>query len=297
MSFLQSRDWERFQQALKRTTRRVDGTLFIQTETPIGHYWYAPRPARLEIDGLSRELGGMFLRVDPEQGAPVPQSTVSLKPMSSTQPHDSLIVPLQEAEALLASFHEKCRYNIRLAERKGVTVTSSNDPHSKELAGFLKLAQGTGQRQGFHYHPDSYYQAMFHTFAEGQLKLEVLTAWHEDQPAASLILLLDEAERIAYYLHGASDYAKRPLMAPHLLQFTAMQQAFAAQYQSYDLWGIAPVNDDRTLKDPDHSWAGITRFKLGFGGQVVSYPDSYDCVFSGLQYQLYTVLRRLRRSL
>lgn len=300
-SFLQSSIWERFQQATGKRTVRADGTLLIEGTTPLGSYWYAPRPVltAASVDVLrNAAAGAMFVRVDPGS-MPDDVDRWQLVPAEPTQPQDSLILTLQPPDQLLATFHEKTRYNIRLAERKGVTVTESSAPDSKELAAFLALSTGTSERQDFHYHDDQYYRALIATLGqpnEEQITASVLTAWQGETsptggqaPLAALIAIW--TPETAIYLHGASSYEHRALMGPHLVQFTAMQRALAQGCRRYDFWGIAPDDAPQT-----HPWAGVTRFKLGFGGERVHYPDSCAIVLKPMQYRLYTLLRRIRRG-
>lgn len=293
-SFLQSAAWERFQKAAGKETVRIDGMLAVKQHTPVGSYWYVPRPV-LTVAAcealLAHDPQAMFVRVDPESVAGA--LPAAAKPVAATQPQDSLVLSLQSDELLLQGFHEKTRYNIRLAERKGVTVTSSAAVDSKELAAFLALSAGTGERQAFHYHPNEYYQAMLASLGavgdEG-ISVSVVAAWQGETPLAALIALF--APGIAYYLHGASSYEHRSLMAPHLLQFRTMQLARDEHGATrYDFWGIAPEGA------PDsHPWAGVTRFKLGFGGERVHYPDSVDLVIQLFRYTLYRAARQLKRS-
>jgi lipid II:glycine glycyltransferase (peptidoglycan interpeptide bridge formation enzyme) len=86
------------------------------------------------------------------------------------------------------------------------------------------------------------------------------------------------------YAHGASSSRKRELMAPHLLQWASMTRAKTQGFTHYDFFGVAPAEAPAS-----HPWAGITRFKEGFGGQRVSYPGAYDFVLNAPGYWLYTV--------
>jgi lipid II:glycine glycyltransferase (peptidoglycan interpeptide bridge formation enzyme) len=294
-SFLQSKAWEQFQHASGKKTTRVDGALIIEYTTPLGSYYYAPRPnvTATTFQALvdhGRESGAMFIRIDPETTTDGFPGAVQKVP--ATAPQDSLLLHLKPTEELLAGFHEKTRYNIRLAERKGVTVTESAEPDSKELQAFIALSTGTAERQAFRYHPANYYQMMLKTLGpanDENVTVSVLVAWQGETPVAALIALWTPS--IAYYLHGASSYEHRSLMAPHLLQFKTMEQALSRGCARYDFWGIAPDGA------PDsHPWAGVTRFKLGFGGQRTHHPDSFAIVLKSIQYQLYLVARGIRRG-
>ncbi len=302
-SFLQSEGWEAFQRSLGHQTDRIAGQLLITHPTALGAYQYCPRPLELDdrtLEAFSREARvnhALFVRIDPDESfnpESVHRSPLTVHQARPTQPQHSLVLDLSPGlDDLMASFHEKTRYNIRLAGRKEVVVTTSRDPASRELLAFLELAKGTGGRQQFHYHPAGYYRTMLEVLGneEAGITASCLVAWHEKQPVAALILLIHQEANAAYYLHGASSYHHRQLMAPHLLQWEAIQQAKAAGCARYDFWGIT------TSDDPTHPWAGITRFKRGFGGSEVSYQDSFDLVVDPARTRLYRLARSVRRRL
>ncbi|MBI4032763.1 peptidoglycan bridge formation glycyltransferase FemA/FemB family protein [Candidatus Berkelbacteria bacterium] len=301
-SYLQSERWEAFQRACGYRTIRVGDTLLIGRGTPVGTYWYAARPEHLDLAALqtyAQTDRSLFVRIDPSE--PIATEAFPTRPTLATQPQDSLVLDLgRSEEELLGSFHEKTRYNIRLSQKRGVSIEESTD-----VSAFLALARGTADRQAFRYHTGQYYQTMLETLRVGELKASLLVAKAAGRPVAALILLI--TPDTAYYLHGASSYADRALMAPHLLQWAAILKAKEQGCQAYDFWGIAPPihvesgNFQFPISnfqfDPNHPWAGVTRFKLGFGGEVVHYPDSFDLVLQPAAYTVYTMGRRLRRAL
>lgn len=302
MSFLQSNAWEQFQRALGRVTARIDGQLAIRYTTPVGAYWYLPRPSVLNSEALISHGRGdrsAFIRVDPDISSPIPHSSLPVRPIAPTQPQDSLVLPLAAStDELMASFHEKTRYNIRVAQRHELMIEESTDPEHRAMTAFLQFARRTADRQAFRYHPDAYYKTMLRVLNEPNdegISASALVAHKDNGPAAAMIVLWTPTT--AYYLHGASWYERRKLMAPHLLQWAAIQRAKERGCAHYDFWGIAPLNAERELVNANHAWSGITRFKLGFGGEVVHYPDSFDLVVQPAAYTIYTMGRRLRRSL
>ena len=85
-------------------------------------------------------------------------------------------------------------------------------------------------------------------------------------------------------------------MAPHLLQWEAIKLAKKEGCKYYDLFGIAPrINNEGEKHEYDkrHMYAGVTRFKLGFGGMPVEYPGTFDIKIR--RYFLYNLLRKFRR--
>jgi lipid II:glycine glycyltransferase (peptidoglycan interpeptide bridge formation enzyme) len=80
-------------------------------------------------------------------------------------------------------------------------------------------------------------------------------------------------------------------MAPYLLHWELIKEAKEKGLKFYDWWGIAASDDP---KDP---WAGITRFKKGFGGEMVSYPGTFDYVLKPAGYEFYKLFRFVKRRI
>jgi lipid II:glycine glycyltransferase (peptidoglycan interpeptide bridge formation enzyme) len=183
---------------------------------------------------------------------------------------------------------QKTRYNIRLAERKGVIVRQGS---AADVATFHRLALVTAARDGFGVHSRDYYQAACDLFSPDHCVL--LVAEFEGQPLATLMAFRQGRE--AYYFYGASANEHRNLMAPYLLQWTAMRWAKSQGCTRYDLWGI-PDADPAILEAEfeqrhDGLW-GVYRFKRGFGGQWLQSVGAFDYVYYPLLYRLYKLMRR-----
>ena len=73
-------------------------------------------------------------------------------------------------------------------------------------------------------------------------------------------------------------------MAPYFLHWQIMRQAAVGGFAYYDWYGI----DER-------KWPGVTRFKLGFGGELIEYPGAFDYPLQPRLYKLYKLARNLRR--
>ncbi|MEK7557187.1 MAG: peptidoglycan bridge formation glycyltransferase FemA/FemB family protein, partial [Patescibacteria group bacterium] len=216
------------------------------------------------------------------------------------QPRHTLRVDLKHngEEELLAAMHSKTRYNIRLAERRRVAVRFSQDVADVEH--FLRLSRDVHERSQFSYHPDGYYRTILEVLgrrregnileemdAQGAARAEVALAEYEGEILAAHIVI--SFKLVTTYAHGASSSKLRELMAPHLLQWETMKRAKAAGKFYYDFFGVAPEGADK-----DHPWSGITRFKLGFGGERVNYIGAYDLVLRPGMYHLFNAARRLR---
>jgi peptidoglycan pentaglycine glycine transferase (the first glycine) len=185
----------------------------------------------------------------------------------------------------LARMKQKTRYNIRLAERKGVRVRSAK-PH--ELSLLYRMYAETSVRDGFVIRPESYYLYLWQSFWKQGLVDPLLAEVVEEgssalpEPVAGLILFHFAGR--AWYLHGMSRSVHRERMPTYLLQWEAMRRARAAGASLYDLWG-APD----TFDESDSMW-GVFRFKEGLGGQVVRTIGAWDFSSRPLLYGLYTRL-------
>jgi lipid II:glycine glycyltransferase (peptidoglycan interpeptide bridge formation enzyme) len=249
--------------------------------------------AVLEAD--ARRCHSLWIKIDPDlwlgcgaQAAPPePAAAAALQVLQrrgwresaeQIQFKNTVVVDLAaDHETLLAAMKPKTRYNIRLAERKGVQVRAGQ---AADLAAFYTLYQQTSQRDGFLIRPFAYYRDVWSQFLAAG-RAHVLLAEVQGVPTAGLLLFV--FGRTAWYLIGASSTAGRELMPSHLLQWEAIRLARQLGCTRYDMWG-AP---DR-LVDNDPMW-GVYRFKTGFGGQTVRGLGAYDYAPYGGLYWGYTV--------
>jgi lipid II:glycine glycyltransferase (peptidoglycan interpeptide bridge formation enzyme) len=206
---------------------------------------------------------------------------------------------------LLANMKSKWRYNIGLAEKKGVAVRSacpSSNGTNTAIAGFLdifyRLYEETSVRDGISIHPKEYYEALFEEAANHVVDVRLYLASHEGEDLAGIITLFRGT--IATYLYGASSSHKRNLMAPYALQWQAMKDAKAAGCRVYDLFGIPP----RPPEDmPDHPMAGLYRFKTGFigdeekGGAILHRCGCWDYPCRPLVMALYSTVEKIRKKI
>lgn len=231
-----------------------------------------------KIKKLAKEEKAIFVRMSPYQELRVTSYELRVA-HKDHHPETSLVIDLnQSEEEILKQMKPKGRYNIKVAQKHGVEVRSSDD-----VEAFHKILVQTGGRDGFGIHPKKYYEAMLKSLGE---HAQLLLAHHEGQPIAGGIFVYLEEWGIYYY--GASDHAHRHLMAPYMIQWTAIQEAKKRGCKFYDFLGIAPEGAQ------NHAWAGVTDFKKKFGGRVVNYPQARDLVVSRLWYFLYRIRQRFR---
>lgn len=166
-------------------------------------------------------------------------------------------------EDILAQMKQKGRYNIKVAEKRGVVVKQSDD-----IGAFYKLVTETSARDGFT--PLS--KKQYETFLQDLAGSFLLLAYDKNNiPIGGLLGVAWGGKGIYYY--GASSYAHRATMAPYLLQWEAMRFCKAEGATMYDLLGISPPK-----AGTDHPWSGISAFKEKFGGEIVAYPPEQKIV-------------------
>ncbi len=212
------------------------------------------------------------------------------------QPPDSTLVDLTGTEEeILEKMHSKWRYNIRLSERKGVTVKRylGNDINlSEKLDKFYELTKITNARDGNASHAKAYYLDLIKSSAEEISKgrdvpvISLYIAEHEGEEIASIMTLFSHDEAI--YLYGASSNNKRNLMPNHLLQWTAMKDAKAYGSKYYDMYGMPPEG-----KDENHPMHGLYMFKANFGGRNIHRTGSWDVPLKPV-YRCYSAAEKLR---
>ncbi len=240
-----------------------------------------------------RKKGILFFRFEPKANSFLPARDARLIKANDVNPRATTLIDLGlSTDLLLERMHSKTRYNIRLAEKKNIQITEE-----KNLELFLQLSQTTAERDGFRLHERAHYEQVLGSAFARQLIARV-----KNTPIATVVLV-DFGDTMTY-LYGASDYRYRALMAPYLLQWEAIQAAKTLGYRYYDFFGIAPQADqpqaekkeeDERAYDPKHQYAGVTRFKLGFGGRAWEAPGTYDLILTPGKYRMYQLLRVIRR--
>lgn len=191
------------------------------------------------------------------------------------QPARTVKVPLLDDDALLMHMHQKTRYNVRLACRRGVEFHQL--PATPEnVAIFYGLMQDTAQRNEFGIHSLEYYADFLELFGEDAL---LMGAWSAEGNLAAVLISAIYGDE-AIYMYGASSTQHRAHGAGFALQYEAMKWARDRGAKTYDLWGI-PAKDPESPADKHahriagtrgEDWRGLYRFKTGFGGDIVSYP-------------------------
>lgn len=245
-----------------------------------------------EVAGKLKEEGSMFWRFDPywsEDDYAQVSAHVEMKPATQNyQPEHTLVLDITQSEDdILAQMKRKGRYNINLAQKKGVQITAKqgNEITQADIDAFWMLNSETTNRDGFSSHPKEYY-VNFLRYLEKYAVLFLASA--ENTPVAAAITTLCGTKAIYYFGASTSDPTFRPLMAPYLLQWEMMQYAKAHGCTTYDFLGIAPEGEEK------HAYAGISEFKWKFGGTRVITAPGREIVLRPALYQMYRLAKSLR---
>lgn len=308
----QSLEWKTYQEKLGREVRIFrdeDGSsaLVVIDKTTLGlSTWDIPR-GPLQMENGKWKMGNFISKITKTASrekcisiyfSPQKLDAIFHFPFSicnsprTEQPPATRLIDLQQSdEEILAQMKQKGRYNIRVAEKHGISVRRSDD-----IDAFARLAAETAHRDGFRAPPAARYKKFLESLPNAFLLLAFSPSPAGEGSGvgaiAGLLGVLWNGTGIYYY--GASDYAHRALMAPYLLQWEAIKLCKAAGCHTYDLLGIAspshPVMREGGLCPPGAppvkgkggfmggkplgfpSMQGITRFKEQFGGTVVEYP-------------------------
>jgi len=238
-----------------------------------------------EVDFICKKNHAVFLKIEPDswrESSSIVHRPWSVSPHNIQPPRTIVISIKEDEEQILARMKPKCRYNIRLAEKKGITVRTWDD-----ISAFHEMMTVTGGRDNFGVHSKEYYQRAYELF-HPKGTCELLVAEYEDKPLASLMVFKNDNR--AWYVYGASNDQERNRMPTYLLQWEAIHWAKARGCEEYDLWGV-PDENEETLEANfesrhDGLW-GVYRFKRGFGGQLKRAAQALDRVYNPLLYWVY----------
>jgi peptidoglycan pentaglycine glycine transferase (the first glycine) len=250
-----------------------------------------------DLQSIAKKQHAIFIKIDPDLpiGYGIPGT-----PTESSHPTGQLVIgnlrnrgwresPEQiqfrnsikidlepDLETLLARMKSKTRYNIRLAQKKGVTVRPGT---LDDLDVLYRMYAETSLRDGFVVRDREYYIRSWRTFEQAGLA-HILIAQVDGELVAGLVLY--HFRKTTWYMYGMSRSVHREKMPTHLLQWEAIQYAKEIGCRFSDFWG-AP----ESFSEDDPMW-GVFRFKEGFGGQVVRTIGAWDYPTYPSLYWLYT---------
>lgn len=195
---------------------------------------------------------------------------------SQVQFQNSMWIDLRLSdEQLLANMKQKTRYNVRLAQKKGIKIRVAD---TKEYPLLYQMYAQTSIRDQFVIRPASYYLDLWEKFSQAGY-CEALLAEYEGLAVAGIMLYYFGNR--AFYVYGMSTDQYRNFMPTYAIQWEAIKRSKEKGMKFYDLWG-APAE----IIDSDPMY-GVYRFKLGLGAELVKTIGGWDYISRPILFFLY----------
>jgi len=305
-SFLQSFDWGEFQQKFGKKIFRIRVSnneqilaqaQIIKNKFVFKNYFYIPYGPIIasdlieqqkkeavsalinKIKELAKTENCFFVQIEPFSDISFAIKKYSA-PIKRMQPKKTLILDLSPTEdELFKNFSRTTKYNIGLAQRKGVIIKKEK-AYSDD---FFNLMTQTKERQEFGIHAEKYYRNMLQLQGES-LKTELFFAEKEGKKICGTLMTFFGDTAVT--LHAGSDYQYRQIKGPNLLEWEIIKATKLAGFKKLDFWGI-----------DEKKWPGLTAFKKGFNGIELEYPDGADIVFESFWYKLYKIIKAIKSKI
>ncbi len=299
---LQAFEWGQFREktgvkVIRRQSNREAFQLTIHN-APLGFkIGYFPKggfPSKEiieELKKIGRQENLIYIQLEPKI---LKSSIINHKSLDGLRPSfhplftkHTFILDLEKSEEeLLASFHPKTRYNIKVAQKHNVAIKEDNSDEAFEE--YLKLTKETTERQGFYAHTEKYHRLMWETLKPqntknqtpnlNELSAHLFTATYKGKTLTTWVVFI--FKDTIYYPYGASSSENRETMSSTLLSWEVIKYAKSLGLKNFDMWGS--LGENPNPKDP---WFGFHRFKSGFSPELVEYAGSFDFVVNPLTYQ------------
>ncbi len=295
--FLQRSAWANFRQALGEKVIFAAGEgwswMAVEERSRLGSRLYCPYgPTASSAGALKAALEELktfaadktYIRVEPQ--GPFSRSDlekIGLKPAQrNIQPAYTWIKDLnKDQDELFGEMSASNRNLHNTASKKGLTFKSSANPDDVRI--FIDLMHEVAQRNKIKIHSDDYYLKMAEVLCPLNA-LKIYIAEHNNLPVAASLVFDDSQTR--YYAHAGNRFEARKLQPGNPLVSRMIFDAKANGQQQFDFYGVAPPDE------PDHPWAGFTKFKQSFGGHLVDRHGTWELPIKTLNYNLYRFLRR-----
>lgn len=299
--FLQSNAWQQFQQKLGHQviTNSGQGWSYLaiverahgikRLYCPYGPTAGSDTTLSMALDDLkstAKQHGAVYLRIQP-YGLELADKLVSkhqLTAINYSQPNATWTIDLtQSRDELLANMKQNTRNIVRNYQNKGLSYRTSQD--AADMPILLNLLHQVARHNQISIHSDDYLITQATSlFSTDSAKLHFID--YQSKTIAAALTYQDDST--VYYAHAAADHEHRKLNASTALVGEILFDAKNHGKSYLDLFGVT------TSSDPDHRWAGFTRFKQSFGGQLKTLNQTYELAINPLVYRPYALLRKLR---
>ena len=194
---------------------------------------------------------------------------------------------------LLMQMRKTTRYLIRKAQKnEDIKIIESQD--IKDVEKFNTLYQATKSRHHFIPFSLEYLRKEFLSFSSDNQIIIFLGKYKEEIVSSGIFIFW---QQIGFYHHGASSLKYPKVPVSYLLLWEAIKKAKEKGCQKFNFWGIAPNFGTSAFKK--HPWAGLTLFKMGFGGNSKEYVKTQDFVISSKYWFSFFIekIRKMKRRL
>ena len=254
------------------------------------------------------------------------------KKTKPTQPQYTLILDITKSEEeILTQMKQKTRYNIRLAGRKGVRIKKISQPNDQEIQTFLNLSVQTSERDKFQIHPKKYYQKMLEILCENSTAELFFAEYRNEIIAANIVVFFSgkavylhgassniHREAMAPYLLHWEQIKEAKKLGCLSYDFWGIEKQLKVKSKKLKVenethchsrnefgTGSELVSGSNRFRNKfgmtkgkfgiaeKNNWTGITRFKKGFGGEEISYPESRDIILKPISYVIYRIARKI----
>ena len=274
--------------AFQLTLHKIPFTNFNVGYLPKGPFPDKKLKTALEIIGKKHNCA--FIKIEPDiEASSVKGQGLSIDNKFKTSPkplftkYNFVLDLTPSLDELLKNMHQTTRYNIRLAEKKGVKVEIREDDEAFNI--YLDLYFETTKRQNYHGHNREYHAQVWETLKK-EKTAKIAIAFFESEPLTAWMLL--NFKDTLYYPYGGSLPKHRELMHSNLVAWEAIKYGKKLNLKYFDMWGALGPNADP--KDP---WYGFHRFKQGYGARHVEYLGTFDLIFNYPIYLLFTFIDKL----
>lgn len=186
----------------------------------------------------------------------------------------------KKEEDIFKFFSSKTRYNIRLAQKKGVIIRKGE---KKDLKKLYSIFIETGKRDGFFIRSYEYFENLYDSM---QKYSQIYLAEYEGQVIAGILVIY--YARKAWYLYGGSSNCSRNVMPNYLLQWEAIKEAIQKKCCYYDFRGVLGCKGDENA--PGY---GLYKFKKGFNSNFLEFIDEPYIVYRPVMNILYNTAEKI----
>jgi len=244
-----------------------------------------------ELKKIAKEENASFIRISPiwernEENIKIfKDSGFRIAPihMHPEETWELNITPSEEE--LLMKMRKTTRYLIKKSQ-KNKDIEIIQNQNIDDIEKFNNLYQKTVDRHHFVPFSLNYLKNEFSAFNSDN-QISIFLGKHKGEIISSGIFIF--WSNVGFYHHGASSLKYQKIPVSYLLQWEAIKEAKRRGCEFFNFWGIAPNENSK------HPWAGLTLFKMGFGGRKREYVKTQDLPLN-LKYWLNFIIEKIRKQ-